>query len=81
MKPSLPSCLFGGFEALVEFGEVFFEALAFGGDVDLALVDDGDVEVGGGAGVVAGGGCVDELDGADAGHAGEHVGVVRRRVR
>src|ERR1700761_7370446 len=36
-----------GFEALFVFGEVFGEAFAFGGDVDLALVDDGYVKVGG----------------------------------
>ena len=73
MKASLPSWLFGGGEALFVFGEVFGEALAFGGDVDLAFVDDGYVEVGGAAGVGAGEGLGGELDGADAGHAGEHV--------
>ncbi len=43
-----------GFEAFFVFGEVFGETLALGGDVDLALVDDGHVEVGGAAGVGAG---------------------------
>ena len=73
MKASLPSWLVGGGEALFVFCEVFGEALAFGGDVDLAFVDDGDVEVGGGAGVGAGERFGGELNGGYAGHAGEHV--------
>ena len=32
-------------EAFFVFGEVFGEALAFGGDVDLAFVDNRDIEV------------------------------------
>ena len=63
MKASLSSWLVGGGEALFVFGEVFGEALAFGGDVDLAFVDDGYVEVCGGAGVVAGERFGGEFDG------------------
>ena len=38
--------LFGGLQAFFVFGEVFGQAFALGGDVDLALVDDLDVEGG-----------------------------------
>ena len=45
---------FGGGEALFVLGEVLGEPLTLRGDVDLPLVEDGDVEAGGAAGVVAG---------------------------
>jgi hypothetical protein len=51
---SLASWAFGGGEAFFVFGEVFGEALALGGDVDGAFVEDGDVEASGAACVVAG---------------------------
>ena len=73
IKASLHSWRVGGGEALFVFGEVFGEALAFGGDVDLAFVDDGYIEVGGGAGVGAGERVGGEVHGVDAGHADEHV--------
>ena len=47
MKASLPSWRSAAVRPFSNFGEVFSQALAFGGDVDLALVDDGYVEVGG----------------------------------
>jgi hypothetical protein len=53
-----------GGEDFFESGEVFGEALALSRHVDLALVDDGDVEAGGAAGVVAGEGFGGELDGS-----------------
>ena len=81
MKVSLLSWLVGGGEALFEFGEVFGEALAFGGDVDLALVDDGYVEVGGGAGVGAREGFAGELDSLHAGHLARGLLICVRRGR
>ena len=53
-KLSLAEFAGGAGEVFLEFGEFFCEALALGGDVDLALVEDGDVEAGGGAGIGAG---------------------------
>ena len=41
MKASLRELAVGGDEAFFVFGEVFGEALAFGGDVDVAFVEDG----------------------------------------
>ena len=40
----------GCFEAFKVLGDVLGEAFAFGWDVDLAFVDNGDVEAGAGAG-------------------------------
>ena len=45
---------FGGGKTFFILGEVFSEALALGGHVDLALVEDGYIEVRGAASVVAG---------------------------
>src|SRR6185437_8578914 len=69
---------FGGEDALVEFGEVLFEALALGSHVDLTLVDNGHIEVRCGASVVAGRRFAPKFDRADTRHAREHV---RIRVR
>ena len=55
-----------GFEALLVFREVPGEAFALGGDVDLAFVDDGNVEVCGGSRVVASGCRGDDIDGTYA---------------
>ena len=73
--------LVGGGEAFFVFGEVFGEALAFGGDVDLALVDDGYVEVGGAAGVGAGEWVGGELDGVGRGPCGRACPGWRRLRR
>ncbi len=59
-----------GSEELFVFGEVFAEALAFGGNVDLAFIEDGNVEARGTTRVVAGEGSGGDLDAADAGEAG-----------
>ena len=74
-KAFIAELLVGGFEALVEFGEVLGEALALGGDIDLAFVNDGNVKRCCTAGVVAGWRGGDEINRADAGQAGKHVGV------
>src|ERR1019366_9170588 len=69
-----------GGEDLLVLGELFGEALALGGDVDLLFVDDGQVEVGGGAGVGAAEGVGGDLDGFDTGEAGEDVLAKLERI-
>ena len=60
---------FVGGDLFFELGEVFGEALAFGGDVDMLFVEHGHVKVRGRAGVVAGDGGFGDLDAADTGQA------------